>query len=168
MATSLAALASKAVSTVTVNSNGNVVDIRAETFTPEMKQILDFTFNSLIASKPAWRNGFRDKEETIAYKKQLGVAMAEHGIDTSEKLAGGLAYARSVESPFMPSVGEFIGWCKDVNHEREHAQAIEARTQRILDERKQLASRPFEERQHEARAHLMCCREIIKKNRGAA
>ncbi|MBZ4307983.1 phage replication protein, partial [Mycobacterium tuberculosis] len=53
-----------------------------------------------------------DAEEKTA-KRQWIAAFAENGIRTREQLSAGVRHARASESPFWPSPGQFIKWCKD-------------------------------------------------------
>ncbi|WP_264768732.1 replication protein P, partial [Klebsiella pneumoniae] len=52
------------------------------------------------------------QQETDA-KRQWIAAFAEGGIRTREQVSAGMRHARASESPFWPSPGQFIKWCKD-------------------------------------------------------
>lgn len=41
------------------------------------------------------------------------LAFLENGITTMEQVNAGMRHARASESPFWPSHGQFIKWCKD-------------------------------------------------------
>ncbi|WP_340619313.1 replication protein P [Xenorhabdus siamensis] len=52
-----------------------------------------------------------ESDETLA-KQQWIAAFAENGIRTKEQLSAGMRQARANESPFWPSPGLFVKWCK--------------------------------------------------------
>lgn len=51
-------------------------------------------------------------EQEVAAKQQWIAAFAE-GDRTREQVSAGMRHARASESPFWPSPGQFIKWCKD-------------------------------------------------------
>lgn len=46
------------------------------------------------------------------------MGLVEAGLTDVEAIKAGLSVARRHKSPFMPSVGQFIGWCQDAARER--------------------------------------------------
>ena len=78
----------------------------------QLRIIMDGVFKELMAAKPAWRNGFKTKDEVVNFKKSLSLSLYENGINTQEKINFGLKEARKDDNPFMPSTGEFIKWCE--------------------------------------------------------
>ena len=63
------------------------------------------------ASFPAWKQAFDEQEGFDAYARELSIAFLERGITNARQVEAGIAKARESESPFLPSVGEFAGWC---------------------------------------------------------
>ena len=137
-------------------------DIPSDQLPPEVKSVLDAIFDELISCKPSWRSVFKEKEEVVNYKKALGVAMLRAKIDTVEKAQFGIAFAQLDESPFFPSVGEFIKWCKDGYNTSLHFKQLEDNTKRIKDERRMISAVPWEEQQKTARDNLAALRKTIK------
>lgn len=87
----------------------NVINIEAE-------KLVDSLFRQLKQIFPAasQTNLKTDADEKTA-KRQWIAAFSENGIRTKEQLSAGVRHARSNESPFWPSPGQFIKWCKDSN-----------------------------------------------------
>ncbi|HAV7166536.1 TPA: replication protein [Klebsiella oxytoca] len=80
----------------------------------EAEQLVDSLFRQLKQIFPAatQTNLRTDAEEKIA-KRQWIAAFAENSIMTREQLSAGIRHARASASPFWPSPGQFIKWCKD-------------------------------------------------------
>ena len=72
---------------------------------------VDF-FKRLKACYPSWRSAIRSAEEDAEFKKQWLRGFAENGVDSVDKLSAGLEFARRDKSSWLPSVGQFIEWCK--------------------------------------------------------
>lgn len=87
----------------------NVINIEAET-------LVDSLFRQLKQIFPAasQTNLKTDADEKTA-KRQWIAAFSENGIRSREQLSAGVRHARASESPFWPSPGQFIKWCKDSN-----------------------------------------------------
>ncbi|EOV9573886.1 replication protein P [Cronobacter sakazakii] len=85
----------------------NVVNISAE-------RLVDALFSQLKQVFPAAeQTSLRTEAQETAAKRQWIAAFAENGIRTREQLAGGMRKARASQSPFWPSPGQFVSWCKD-------------------------------------------------------
>ncbi|MEI9824658.1 replication protein P [Klebsiella pneumoniae] len=87
--------------------HGRVVNSAAE-------RLVDALFMQLKQIFPAatQTNLRSDADERVA-KQQWIAAFSENGIRTREQLSAGVRHARASESPFWPSPGQFIKWCKD-------------------------------------------------------
>lgn len=87
----------------------NVINIEAE-------NLVDKLFRQLKQIFPAasQTNLKTDADEKTA-KRQWIAAFSENGIRTMEQLSAGVRHARASASPFWPSPGQFIKWCKDSN-----------------------------------------------------
>ena len=85
----------------------SVVNITAE-------RLVDALFKQLKQLFPAAEqtNLKTERQETDA-KRQWIAAFAEGGIRTREQVSAGMRHARASVSPFWPSPGQFIKWCKD-------------------------------------------------------
>ncbi|WP_312839309.1 replication protein P [Pantoea piersonii] len=79
-----------------------------------VERLVDALFNNLKQVFPAsvstaWRN----PNDEAAAKRQWIAAFAEDGISSKQQLSAGMKQARSSGSPFLPSPGQFIAWCKE-------------------------------------------------------
>lgn len=137
------------------------IESRKQSFSPELKQVLDYVFETLWGANPAWRTSFKSRKEMVNYKTQLGRAMEAAKINTMEKVEDGLNYAIQQPGAFMPSTGDFVTWCKDIaDLKRMKREALE-RSKRIHDENKMLSGHTWEERQEAARAAISDIRKKI-------
>ena len=86
--------------------HGRVVNSDAE-------RLVDALFMQLKQIFPAatQTNLRSDADERVA-KQQWIAAFSENGIRTREQLSAGVRHARASESPFWPSPGQFVAWCK--------------------------------------------------------
>ncbi|WON77555.1 replication protein P [Serratia sp. UGAL515B_01] len=80
---------------------------------PDAEKLVDALFRQLKQVFPAAsQTNLRSEADESAAKKQWIAAFAENGIRTKEQLSAGMQHARASESPFWPSPGQFIAWCK--------------------------------------------------------
>jgi len=85
----------------------NVVNISAE-------RLVDALFKQLKQLFPAAeQTNLKTMQQETDAKRQWIAAFAEGGIRTREQVSAGMRHARASESPFWPSPGQFIKWCKD-------------------------------------------------------
>ncbi|HFH5379052.1 TPA: replication protein P [Salmonella enterica] len=87
--------------------HGRVVNSDAE-------RLVDALFMQLKQIFPAatQTNLRSDAGERVA-KQQWIAAFSENGIRTRKQLSAGMQKARSSQSPFWPSPGQFISWCRE-------------------------------------------------------
>jgi hypothetical protein len=79
----------------------------------EAERLVDTLFRQLKQIFPAAGNtNLRTEADENTAKKQWIAAFAEGGIRSKEQLSSGMQYARSSESPFWPSPGQFVSWCR--------------------------------------------------------
>ncbi|WP_159655967.1 replication protein P [Vibrio atypicus] len=74
--------------------------------------IINKLFSELQTCFPAWRQTFTSKADIDATKRAWVRGFVEAKITSEKQLQCGLAKARRSESPFWPSVGQFISWCQ--------------------------------------------------------
>lgn len=80
----------------------------------EAELLVDSLFRQLKQIFPAaTQTNLRTEAEEKIAKRQWIAAFAENGIRTREQLSAGIRHARASSSPFWPSPGQFIKWCKD-------------------------------------------------------
>lgn len=77
------------------------------------ERLVDILFNNLKQLFPAsMSTALKDPNDEAAAKRQWIAAFAENGINTREQLKAGMQHARASASPFWPSPGQFIEWCR--------------------------------------------------------
>ncbi|WP_291971364.1 replication protein P [Candidatus Symbiopectobacterium sp.] len=80
---------------------------------PDAERLVDALFRQLKQVFPAsTQTNLRTDADESAAKKQWIATFAENGIRTREQLSAGMRHARASASPFWPSPGQFIEWCK--------------------------------------------------------
>ena len=87
------------------------IEAQKKAVSENAKSVVDDLFTELKACYPAWRQAFGDKSSWLAAKKTWTKAFIENGINSQEQVSTGLVCARKGDSPFWPSVGQFIRWC---------------------------------------------------------
>ncbi|WP_105588655.1 replication protein P [Cronobacter sakazakii] len=79
----------------------------------EAERLVDALFRQLKQVFPASAaTNLRTEADEAAAKQQWILAFAENGITKREQLAAGMKRARTSLSPFWPSPGQFIDWCR--------------------------------------------------------
>ncbi|WP_158138680.1 replication protein P [Vibrio metschnikovii] len=69
-------------------------------------------FAELQVIFPAWRLAFPTQAALDNAKRTWTLALFENGIHHGAQIKAGLRKARSSGSPHMPSVGQFMSWCR--------------------------------------------------------
>lgn len=89
------------------NTTENVID-------QEAARLVDKLFNQLKLVFPAaGQTALKSDAHETAAKRQWIAAFAEGGIRSLDQLSAGMRQARASTSPFWPSPGLFVSWCKD-------------------------------------------------------
>jgi len=105
-------------------------------------QIVNTLFEQLAAIFPAWRQAFDGPNGVKAAKRQWMIGLSENEINSTEKLNRGLAMARKSGSAFLPSVGQFVEWCKggpDNNWESQSHLMLADRTAKAITKEERIA-----------------------------
>ncbi|WP_171964529.1 replication protein P [Cronobacter sakazakii] len=80
----------------------------------EAERLVDALFRQLKQVFPASAaTNLRTEVDEAAAKQQWIMAFAENGITSREQLSAGMKKARASLSPFWPSPGQFISWCRE-------------------------------------------------------
>ena len=80
----------------------------------EAERLVDALFRQLKQVFPAANaTSLRTEADEAAAKQQWILAFAENGIISRTQLAAGMKKARASLSPFWPSPGQFIDWCRE-------------------------------------------------------
>lgn len=88
-------------------SSDNVVNIEAASLVDKLFSQLKLVFPA------AEQTALKSEAHETAAKRQWIAAFAEGGIRTIEQLKAGMRQARASTSPYWPSPGQFVAWCKD-------------------------------------------------------
>lgn len=59
-------------------------------------------------------------DQKMGYVVQLATALAENGLDNGESVREGFRKARTEGGQYLPSVPEFVRWCKPEHKEQCH------------------------------------------------
>ncbi|MCI7353415.1 MAG: replication protein P [[Actinobacillus] rossii] len=79
----------------------------------QARKMIDRIFDNLTASCPILLTISGEHLEIL--KQQWILGFAENGIKTFEQVKRGMAAARAKPNGYLPSIGEFISWCKNGN-----------------------------------------------------
>lgn len=74
--------------------------------------VLNVVIKSLRSIFPGWKAAIKTQVELDNLKQQWLIAFIENNIKTDTQIQRGLAAARLSTSSFLPSIGQFIDWCK--------------------------------------------------------
>ncbi|MDT8849371.1 replication protein P [Pantoea dispersa] len=83
-------------------------------FSSAIEQLVDMLFSALKLVFPASiSTTLKAPRDEAAAKRQWVAAFAENGITSRQQISAGMKRARASGSPFWPSPGQFISWCKE-------------------------------------------------------
>jgi hypothetical protein len=77
----------------------------------ELADAIDKLIPSLAAIFPAWRQAIKTPDEARMVKREWYMALSEANV-TPKEVAQGLSKARKHDSPYLPSCGMFLAWCR--------------------------------------------------------
>ena len=69
-------------------------------------------FHNLKLIFPAWRQNFKTEHEYLATKELWLNTLIDEGITSQKQIDCALKAARTSDTPFFPSIGQFITWTK--------------------------------------------------------
>ena len=75
-------------------------------------EVVERLFRQLQAIFPAHKQAWPDDKAKAAAMRNWTMGFMAAGIRTLEQIRYGIEQCRKSGSPFAPSVGQFIGWCK--------------------------------------------------------
>ncbi|EOV0796544.1 replication protein P [Yersinia enterocolitica] len=75
-------------------------------------QIFNELFRQLKAAFPALMTSIKDQSDLNELRRQWVLAFIENGITSIDQVNAGMKIARQQDTPFLPSPGQFIAWCK--------------------------------------------------------
>lgn len=80
----------------------------------DAEKLVDALFNNLRQVFPAaTQTNLRTDADVRVAKQQWIAAFVESGIRSREQLSAGMQKARASQSPFWPSPGQFVAWCRE-------------------------------------------------------
>ncbi|HDM8336482.1 TPA: replication protein P [Yersinia enterocolitica] len=74
--------------------------------------IFNELFRQLKAAFPALMTSIKDQRDLNELRRQWVLAFIENGITSIDQVNAGMKIARQQATPFLPSPGQFIAWCK--------------------------------------------------------
>ncbi len=101
----------------------------------ETETIMNIVIKSIRAIYPAWRTTIKSQVELDNMKREWLIAFQENNINTDVKINRGLSKARKDTNPFLPSVGQFIQWCKVPHESHVEFKGIAHMTEKVTKER---------------------------------
>lgn len=99
-----------------VTNSSHVVPKRSEALSQNADAFINWLFEELAGTFPAWKSAFDSQQSITTAKRIWFEALSENKIKRSE-ISQGLREARKSTNPFLPSVGQFIAWCKVIDYE---------------------------------------------------
>lgn len=75
-------------------------------------RVVNALFRELKAIFPAWRHAWSTHSEESAARLSWVKAFSAAGLRNLDQIRYGVEQCRASGRPFMPSVGEFIAWCR--------------------------------------------------------
>jgi hypothetical protein len=74
--------------------------------------VVNHLFKILKSIYPAYKYSWATDEDFLIAKREWTRALADEGIRNVSQIRLGIAKARRCKNPYVPSVGQFISWCK--------------------------------------------------------
>ncbi|NUF50493.1 replication protein P [Gilliamella sp. ESL0250] len=102
-----------------IYDNGNCLAVKAQPVDRktyvinEIEKQFNQIFIELKAVFPAITAVIKTQSDLDTFKKQWLLSFAENGITTLRQFEIGMKKARQQSTPFVPSPGQFISWCKE-------------------------------------------------------
>lgn len=88
---------------------------RSEQLSQNADQFINWLFDELAGTFPAWKSAFDSQQAITTAKRIWFEALSESKIKRSE-IQTGLKQARKSTNPFLPSVGQFLEWCRVIDY----------------------------------------------------
>lgn len=81
--------------------------------TEQAALIFNELFRQLRAAFPASVAHIKTQDDLNEFRRQWLLAFAENGITTIAQVDTGMQIARRQETPWLPSPGQFVAWCRE-------------------------------------------------------
>jgi hypothetical protein len=89
------------------------------TLSQQNKDFINQLFMQLKIIFPAWRNAFKSTDELNRAKRGWAAALIRHGRTSPKMIKRALTRCELSDSPFFPSIGQFIAWSRPGANERD-------------------------------------------------
>ncbi|MDH2997205.1 hypothetical protein A1D22_05905 [Pasteurellaceae bacterium LFhippo2] len=96
--------------------NYHHVPTKAVEITPQAYEVMDKLFQRLTLIFPAWRTSLPTDGSVAEFKAFWLEELINAKIRNWKLIARGLERCKQSKSPFLPSIGQFIEWCKAVDY----------------------------------------------------
>lgn len=73
--------------------------------------LINKVFKSLKAIFPAWAVAIKDQEIESQARQEWLKGLIENKVTNDYQIEAGLSKCRAINSPFLPSIGQFVSWC---------------------------------------------------------
>lgn len=83
----------------------------------EISELVDKLFEQMFGANPNLRGRFPTEQALMITKRQWVLGFAENGVNNIDQLREGMRQFRS-NCQWLPSLSEFISWCKGNNYHR--------------------------------------------------
>jgi len=97
--------------------------------------VLNVVLTFLKGIFPGWRGAIKTQADLDGIKKEWLTAFVENNIKTDTQIQRGLTQARKKTSAFLPSVGQFVEWCKSPHESHRLLTGIEYNEAKVSAER---------------------------------
>lgn len=94
-------------------------------------EVVEKIFRQLQAIFPAWKQAWPNEKTLATARRSWTKGFMDAGISSIEQIEFGIKKCRRSGSPFAPSIGQFVQWCKPTpellgipSHDRAYAEAI--------------------------------------------
>lgn len=81
--------------------------------TEQAALVFNALFRQLRAAFPASMAHIKTQDDLNEFRRQWLLAFAENGITTIALVDAGMQIARQQETPWLPSPGQFVAWCRE-------------------------------------------------------
>ncbi len=93
-------------------SSHNQTAQQKQLITEQTIAFVNRVMKTILANSPAWSVSLKGTDSINDYRQQLVKAFLENGIAQMKQVELGLQRIRQEPTNFLPSVGQFIAWCK--------------------------------------------------------
>lgn len=84
----------------------------AGNYTDRDRALINHLFKRLTAIYPAWKLAFPTEESVKEAKRAWIDAFINNGMSDPEYLIEGVKFCERDQQPYLPSVGQFMEWCR--------------------------------------------------------